>query len=305
MGIPLTVVSGYLGAGKTTLINRMISGAQVERLCVIVNDFGDLSIDAEILRRSDGVTLPLANGCICCSAISGLYTALEAALRATPAPERILIEASGVADPARLAAVAAAEPELEPGGVFTVVDCTAFAADIGHALKGPDILRQVSAASAVLLSRGDVAGTGAIAHVRELISVLAPGTAVTSAARVATLEQLAALRGGDTADSATEDIVEHRTDDRYASCSIRCGELDDLDGFIAAVRAIQPPLLRLKGLVLLPGASAPVLVNFEHGRAHCEPVALAAPLPQTVITAVFARTSGAPDLASLVKRYIA
>ncbi len=302
MAIPLTVVSGYLGAGKTTLINRVVSGAQTERLCVIVNDFGELSIDAEILRRSDGLTLPLANGCVCCSAVSGLYTALDTALGT--APERIVIEASGVADPARLAAVAAAEPELEPGGVFTIADCTTFAADIGDALKGPDILRQVRAASAVLLSRCDVAAAGAIAHVRELISVLAPGAPVTRSDRVTALAHLAALPGDTAAVSAIEDSGEHHADERYASCSIRCGELNDLDGFIAAVRSIQPPLLRLKGLVLLQGASAPVLLNFEHGRARCEPVALASPLTQTLITAVFPRDDGEPDLESLVQRHL-
>ncbi len=301
MAIPLTVVSGYLGAGKTTLINRIISGAQTERLCVIINDFGDLSIDAEILRRGDGLTLPLANGCVCCSAVSGLYVALDAALAATP--ERIVIEASGVADPGRLAAVAAAESELDPGGVFTVVDCTTFAADVGDALKGPDILRQVCAANAILLSRCDVAPASATARVRELISVLAPGVPVRRSDRVTTFAPRAALPAG--GGFATDDSSEHHADGRYASCSIRCGELSDLDGLIAAVRTIQPQPLRLKGLLLLQGASEPVLMNFEHGRVHCEPVALAGSLKQTVITAVFARArSGKTVLESLVQRHL-
>jgi G3E family GTPase len=302
MAIPLTVVSGYLGAGKTTLINRIISGAQTARLCVIVNDFGDLSIDAEILRRSDGLTLPLTNGCMCCSAVSGSYTALNTALGM--APERILIEASGVADPARLSAVAAAEPELEPAGVFTVVDCTAFAADIGDALKGPDILRQVRAASTVLLSRCDLGDAAAIARVHDLLSVLAPGAPVRRADRVATLAQLAALSTG-VADSVSHDIRAHRAEERYVSCSVFCSEVHDLDGFITAVRAMKPPPLRLKGLVLLQGASAPVLVNMEHGKVRLEPVALSGFLTQTMITAVFPRASdGKAVLESLAHRHL-
>ena len=143
-----------------------------------------------------------------------------------------------------------------------------------------------------------------IAHVRELVSVLAPGVPVRRADRVVTLAQLAALPVGFGA-SITHDRSTHRAEDRYVSFSVRCTTVDDLDGFITAVRVMKPPPLRLKGLILSQGAAEPALVNFENGKLRLEPVTLAGSLTQTVITAVFPRTSnGKAVLESLVQRYL-
>lgn len=97
---PITVLGGWLGAGKTTMVNRLL-GATRERLAIVVNDVGEINVDAEFLRHSsennDGV-IELTNGCICCAIGDDLYATVHELTARDPRPDRILLEASGVAD---------------------------------------------------------------------------------------------------------------------------------------------------------------------------------------------------------------
>src|SRR5690606_2876151 len=103
--IPLTVLSGFLGSGKTTLLNNLLATTSGRRIAVLVNDFGPINIDARLISRHDGQTISLTNGCICCSIGSGLDAALIDVLERKPQPDWIVIEASGVSDPGRIADV--------------------------------------------------------------------------------------------------------------------------------------------------------------------------------------------------------
>src|SRR5580693_3293971 len=100
MSVPVVLVAGFLGAGKTTVVNHLLANAGGMRIAAVVNDFGAINIDAELIAgASDGV-VSLANGCICCSLEGDLLRTLASILRRTPRPDAILIETSGVADPA-------------------------------------------------------------------------------------------------------------------------------------------------------------------------------------------------------------
>src|SRR5689334_9991881 len=101
MAIPLTVIGGFLGAGKTTLVNHLLRGGHGRRIAVMVNDFGAINIDAELVADRAADTISLANGCICCSIGDSLMLALIELLHRPDPPEHLVIEASGVADPAR------------------------------------------------------------------------------------------------------------------------------------------------------------------------------------------------------------
>src|SRR5262249_15452168 len=96
--IPVTIVSGFLGAGKTTLVQRLLADAR-ERLAVLVNDFAALDVDAALIESAAPDRIALTNGCICCTLRTDLAAAVLELASASPTPERIVVEASGVAEP--------------------------------------------------------------------------------------------------------------------------------------------------------------------------------------------------------------
>jgi G3E family GTPase len=151
--LPLTVISGYLGAGKTTLINRLLAEAHGQKLMVMVNDFGAINIDAELLASATEDTLTLTNGCVCCTMGADLFMAIGDVLDRADRPDHLVIEASGIADPARIAQVALAEPDLSYGGIITVVDALQFEALSKDNQIGAQIEAQVRAADLVALSK--------------------------------------------------------------------------------------------------------------------------------------------------------
>tara|TARA_R110002073_G_scaffold23691_5_gene80584 strand:- start:3431 stop:4483 length:1053 start_codon:yes stop_codon:yes gene_type:complete len=199
---PVTVVTGFLGSGKTTLISHLIRNAGGRRLAVVVNEFGTLGVDGEILK---GCAIPdcpaeniveLANGCICCTVADDFVPTVEALLAMEPRPDHILIETSGLALPKPLlkafdwpairsritvdGVIALADAEAVAAGRFApdvaAVDAQRAADDsIDHETPLSEVFEdQISCADVVLLTKCDLAGAEGIAKARAVIEAEAP-----------------------------------------------------------------------------------------------------------------------------------
>jgi G3E family GTPase len=181
VAVPILLVTGFLGAGKTTVVNHLLAHAEGRRIAAVVNDFGAVNIDAELITgASDGV-VSLSNGCICCSLQGDLLRTLATLLRRDPRPEFIVIETSGVADPADIVRnlmdpVISAEAPLET--VLCVVDATTQ-----HAMLNDDeLLRsQLRAADVVTLSKIDLVDAAARAQIRDAIRAIRPAAVMVDA----------------------------------------------------------------------------------------------------------------------------
>ena len=154
--IPVTVIGGYLGAGKTTLVNHVLRSSG-ERVAVIVNDFGEISIDEDLIVAADGDKLTLANGCICCTLADGFAAALMQVRSAGTPPARLLIEASGVADPAQVAAYGHT-PGLQLDAVVVLADAEQVRRQANDRWVADTVRQQLAAADLLVVNKVDLLG---------------------------------------------------------------------------------------------------------------------------------------------------
>lgn len=153
MRLPMTIISGYLGAGKTTLINRLLAEKHGLKLLVVVNDFGSVNIDAALIQQAGGDQIALTNGCVCCTMGDDLAFTLFQIAQRPNLPDHVIVEASGISDPAAIADVARSVDGLGYGGIVTLVDGDHIEAHLDDALVAPGVTQQIQAADLVLVSK--------------------------------------------------------------------------------------------------------------------------------------------------------
>ena len=167
--VPITILTGFLGAGKTTLLNRILTGNHGLRVGVLVNDFGSINIDAELIVGVDNNMISLANGCVCCEIRDDLIESVVALLARPEGVEYILLEASGVADPAGIF-VTFNDPELRDRIRLDSVICVVDAEQVFAHPEYPPLmelkLRQVGFADMLILNKVDLAGPEQVEKVR-------------------------------------------------------------------------------------------------------------------------------------------
>jgi G3E family GTPase len=175
--IPVTVIGGYLGSGKTTLLNQMLRQSAGRRIAVLVNDFGDIGIDGDLIAAADGDTITLTNGCVCCMIGSDLMTALWSIRDRAEPPDHVIIEASGIADPAPISHHALT-PGFDLDGVVVLLDAETVRRRERHPVVGRTIRRQLAAADVLVLNKIDVVSAAQLDELDEWLARSAPGVPV-------------------------------------------------------------------------------------------------------------------------------
>ncbi|MCC5886736.1 MAG: GTP-binding protein [Gammaproteobacteria bacterium] len=173
--LPVTVIGGYLGSGKTTLVNHLLRNAQGRRLAVLVNDFGGLPIDRDLIEVEDEELISIAGGCVCCSYGSDLTDALKRLLRAQARPTHVLIESSGVALPIGVASSVSLLQPYHMIGVTVVCDASAILELSRDKYLADTITAQLEGADLILLNKTDLVEPKTIPAVVEWLYRLAPG----------------------------------------------------------------------------------------------------------------------------------
>ena len=175
--IPTLIVGGYLGAGKTTLVNHLLRHTGGRRIAVMVNDFGELTIDADLIEGAEGSVLALAGGCVCCSFGSDLLGALQDVLQRQPPPDLILIETSGVALPAAVARSARLLPGLSIDGIVLMLDAETVRQRSADPYVGDLVRQQLLDADLLILNKTELCSPKALAELNAwLPSMTTAGT---------------------------------------------------------------------------------------------------------------------------------
>ena len=302
--VPVTVVTGFLGAGKTTLISHLIRNAGGRQLAVVVNEFGSVGVDGDILEACAIPDCPaeniveLANGCICCTVADDFIPTVEALLNLKPRPDHILIETSGLALPKPLLK-AFDWPEIRSrimvDGVIALADAEAVAAgrfasdvaavdaqraadgSIDHETPLSEVFRdQIACADLVLLTKPDLAGVAGLETARAMVLAAAPRPVpvIQVAEGVADPEVLLGLESAAENDLAARPSLHDGQDDHehddFETVVIAMGEISDpADLAVRIERLAQDQrILRVKGYAAVAGRPMRCLVQAVGARVR-------------------------------------
>jgi cobalamin biosynthesis protein CobW len=304
--IPVTVITGFLGAGKTTLIRHLMQNPQGKRLAVLVNEFGSVGVDGDILKSCADDNCPaeniieLANGCICCTVADDFIPTIEALMALPQRPDHILIETSGLALPKPLLKAfdwPAIRSKITVDGVVALADAEAVAAgrfapdedavqaqraadgSLDHETPLSEVFEdQISCADIVLLSKADLAGAAGLAAARAAIEAEAPRRLPILAVEEGRIDPRLILG----LNAAAEDDLaarpshhdgqdDHEHDD-FDTVVVELGEVADPEALKAAIGRLarEQNILRVKGYVAVAGKPMRLLVQAVGERVRAQ-----------------------------------
>ncbi|MCX8999413.1 GTP-binding protein [Rhizobiaceae bacterium BDR2-2] len=263
--IPVTVLTGYLGAGKTTLLNRILSEPHGRKFAVIVNEFGEIGIDNDLIVDAEEDVFEMNNGCICCTVRGDLIRIIEGLMRRPGRFDGILIETTGLADPAPVAQTFFVDEDVRArtrlDSIITVVDARHLPGEIDRAHEAQE---QIAFADTIILNKTDLASAEDLAAVETRIRRINPTASILRSERcdldIASLLDRKAFDLDRILDVEPDFLVEehdHEHDDHVASFSLVERQPIDPEKFFpwlqTTVQAFGMDILRLKGIISFSG----------------------------------------------------
>jgi G3E family GTPase len=302
--IPVTVLTGYLGAGKTTLLNRILSEQHGKKYAVIVNEFGEIGIDNELIVESDEEVYEMNNGCVCCTVRGDLIQVIEGLMKRPGRFDGILLETTGLAEPAPVAQTFFMDDDVK---AKTRLDAVVTVADAKNLLQrlddSPEAEDQVAFADVVLLNKTDLVTPEELARVEKAIRFINPHATIHRTERCSIALDKVLDRGAFDLDRILKlepDFLEedehhhhdhdhdhhhhdhdhdhhhhdhdhdhhhHRHDDSVISISLMTGDLDPEKFFpwIQKFTQVQGPnILRMKGILSIAGDDERYVIQGVH-----------------------------------------
>ena len=295
--VPVTIITGFLGAGKTTLIRHVLENARGRRLALVINEFGDVGVDADILKScgiescAEENIVELANGCLCCTVADDFIPAIEALLARNPPPDQIIVETSGLALPKPLVKAfdwPAIRARLTVDGVIAVVDGAAVAA--GRFADNPEKLAaqraqdasvdhdnpleevyedQLNCADLIVLNKADLMDAATLARVTADINAGTPRAVKVIAVRDGRIDPALLLGLGAAAEDdlaarpSIHDAMGDHDHDDFDSFVLDVGPVKDAQAFARRLAGVaeRHDILRMKGFAEVEGKPMRLLVQ--------------------------------------------
>lgn len=247
--LPVTIVGGYLGSGKTTLINHVLNHANGRKYAVLVNDFGELAIDAQLIESVEGDVINLSGGCVCCSYGNDLTRALMQ-LEITSI-DQVVIEASGVALPDAIAGSLSLLSAFRVSAIVVLADSSSVARQLLDRYIADTIDRQLAAADLILINKTDLTGEKETSQIKNLLQQRYPSARLLKTSQAEYPLGLFLIDCSSNhlpQDMVTDFQVSHSTD-LYNTFTLELTGSFDANDLATKLACIEPGLLRVKGFV--------------------------------------------------------
>lgn len=274
--IPVTVLTGYLGSGKTTLLNRILTETHGKRFAVIVNEFGEIGIDNDLIVDADEEIFEMNNGCICCTVRGDLIRIIAGLMRRSRGFDGIVIETTGLADPAPVAQTFFVDEDVRRK---TKLDAIVTVADARHLLeqvdRAPEVQEQLAFADVVLVNKVDLVDPDALATVERRIRNINPYATIHRTERCEI--DLAQVLGRDAfnLDRVLEvepgfltEEHDHEHDEGIGSLSLVADRPMKANRFVSWIQDVTqrfgPDILRMKGIASIEDDDRQFVVQSVH-----------------------------------------